>query len=163
MNEYTDDFQTVLENFLITIETATTQLKEISEEKAALSLKEGKWSAKEILGHLIDSASNNHQRFVRGQIQDGLVFQRYNQNQWVSSQQYNEASWPLLIELWGAYNLHLLHIMSRAPEDKRTAPLNKQDLVQIGFQPSDEGRANLEYVMRDYIVHLKHHLKQIFQ
>jgi hypothetical protein len=164
MNEYTDDFQTVLEDFRSTIETAAERLKEISEDKAALPLKEDKWSRKEIAGHLIDSAANNHQRFVRGQFGENLVFQGYNQDQWVSSQKYNEASWSLLIELWRAYNLHLLHVMSHAPEEKRTQLYSQHTLDQIAFRlVSGDKPVNLEYIMRDYIVHLKSHLKQIFQ
>ena len=58
------------------------------------------WSPKEVLGHLIDSAANNHQRFVRAQETDALTVPGYEQNHWVESQGYQEADWPHLIALW---------------------------------------------------------------
>src|SRR5439155_1135928 len=69
-------------------------LRRLSEEEASRTPAPGKWSAKQILGHLIDSASNNHQRFVRAQFTDDLVFPGYEQKAWVSAQRYQEASWP---------------------------------------------------------------------
>ena len=60
----------------------------------------GRWSPREIVGHLIDSASNNHQRFVRAQLDDNLVFAGYAQDRWVEVQRYQEAPWVELVELW---------------------------------------------------------------
>lgn len=151
-----------LEDFRRTIEEATTRLLEISEEASRLPRAEGKWSPKEVIGHLIDSASNNHQRFVRAQFQDDLVFQGYDQEAWVSAQKYNEEPWPLLVELWRSFNLHLLHVMRHVPERARTGQRRKHNLHQIAWKtvPEDEP-ATLEYFMRDYIGHLKNHLGQI--
>jgi hypothetical protein len=162
MNEYTDDFQNVLEDFRETIEVATKRLSEISDEESAKPLSEDKWSAKEIMGHLIDSAANNHGRFVRGQFQNDLIFQGYNQEDWVSSQHYNAASWSLLIELWRAYNFHLLHVMAHSSERARTKLHHNHTLNKTAFKyVSVDEPATLEYIMRDYIVHLKSHLKQV--
>src|SRR4026208_691899 len=82
----------------------------------------GKWSPREIIGHLIDSASNNHQRFVRAQFMDDLVFEGYEQERWVSAQHYNLEPWSMLVGLWKGYNLHLLHVMRHTPERTRTMP-----------------------------------------
>lgn len=162
MNEYTNDFQSVLDDFQETIETAATRLKEISDEESMKPFSEDKWSAKQIVGHLIDSAANNHQRFVRGQFQGNLIFQGYNQDEWVSSQQYNSESWSLLIELWRTYNLHLHHVMANSNERARRQMHHDHTLNKIAFnQVSVDEPATLEYVMRDYIVHLKSHLEQI--
>src|SRR5436190_8113694 len=69
-----------------------------------------RWSKKEVIGHLIDSASNDHQRFVRGQIASGHNFPLYEQEQWVRIQRYQSARWRDLVELWRAYNTHLVHV-----------------------------------------------------
>src|SRR5262245_3901266 len=67
----------------------------------------GKWSIAEVVGHLVDSASNNHQRFVRGRWRDALTFAEYAQDDWVVAQRYQDADWKELLDLWRAYNLHL--------------------------------------------------------
>src|SRR4051812_25420322 len=89
------------------LETSRKKLQAISEEESARPLAQGKWSPKEVLGHLIDSASNNHQRFVRCIIEDGVSLPNYLQDDWVRSQAYREEPWPELVALWGSYNLHL--------------------------------------------------------
>lgn len=73
----------------------------------------GEWSVKEIVGHLIDSASNNHQRFVRLQLADGLVFPDYSpdNNSWVAIQNYQVAHWDDLLTLWRHFNLHLARVI----------------------------------------------------
>jgi hypothetical protein len=162
IDEYTDDFDVVLENFRETIETAAKHLREISDEESAKPVSDDKWSAKEMIGHLIDSAANNHQRFVRGQFQRDLIFQGYNQDDWVSSQRYNDASWSLLIELWRTYNLHLHHVMAHSSKEARTQIHHDHTLNKIAFKMvSVDEPSTLEYIMRDYIVHLKSHLKQV--
>ncbi|MDT5060925.1 MAG: hypothetical protein QOH63_1384 [Acidobacteriota bacterium] len=150
-----------LEDFRQTIEEATARLLLITEAESQIPRAEGKWSAKEIIGHLIDSASNNHQRFVRAQFQDDLVFARYDQDGWVRAQQYNRESWPLLIQLWRSFNLHLLHVMAQIPEHVRKMPHAKHNLHQVAWKTvSEDEPATLDYFMRDYIEHLKHHLRQ---
>ena len=164
MSEYTDEFQAVLEDFRETIEQAAVALREISDEASKRPLSDDKWSAKEVVGHLIDSAANNHQRFVRGQFQNDLIFQGYNQDDWVSSQQYINASWSLLIDLWRTYNLHLLHVMASSSERARRRIHHDHTLNKIAFKTvSVDEPSTLEYIMRDYIVHLKSHLNQIVQ
>jgi hypothetical protein len=120
------------------------------------------WSPAEVLGHLIDSAANNHQRFVRAQFTDDLVFAGYEQNQWVSSQKYSDERWSEVIQLWGAYNLHLLHVVSVIPEDVLTKARSPHTFDKIAFNPVDRNDpATLEYLIRDYVDHLRHHLDQI--
>jgi hypothetical protein len=80
------------------IDAAELALKAISDEASRVSPAPGKWSPREIVGHLIDSASNNHQRFVRAQFQDDLVFSGYDQDRWVAVQRYQEAPWSELID-----------------------------------------------------------------
>jgi len=156
-------YQEFLRDFEATIRTAITRLQEISAEESAKST-DGEWSPKQILGHLIDSAANNHQRFVRGQFTDHLEFPDYEQEQWVSAQQYNDESWPAMIELWRAYNLHLLHVVSVIPEHVRTQQRDKHTLDEIAFNKVQRCTSTtLEYLIRDYLDHLKHHLDQIWR
>ncbi len=81
----------------------------------------GKWSRKEILGHLIDSASNNHQRVVRGQFSSSLVF-GYDQVAWVEANGYRHRAWSELVELWGAMNRHFAAAVEAVPAVKLATP-----------------------------------------
>lgn len=153
----------VIQDFRRTVEEAAARMLSMTEEESARPRGEGKWSAKEVVGHLIDSASNNHQRFVRAQFTDNLVFPRYEQEEWVRAQGYRDEPWPLLVSLWRSFNLHLAHVMERAPEASRLAGRGEHNLHQIGWIRIGENEpATLEYLMRDYIGHLKNHLRQIF-
>jgi DinB superfamily len=156
-------FEQFLADFRATIVDATARLRDISEEQSRRGPLADNWSPSEILGHLVDSAANNHQRFVRAQFTDDLVFPGYEQNGWVSAQKYREESWPDLIQLWSSYNLHLAHLASVIPEDILTKPRARHNLDQIAFNTvSTSEAATLEYLIRDYVVHLRHHLNQIF-
>src|SRR5262245_1775920 len=96
-----------LEDFRQTIEQSAQRLMLLSEDQSRLQATVDKWSPKEIMGHLIDSASNNHQRFVRSQFSNDLVCEGYQQADWVRAQHYLDESWPQLVQLWRHYNLHL--------------------------------------------------------
>jgi hypothetical protein len=123
----------------------------------------GKWSAREIIGHLVDSASNNHQRFVRAQFQDDLVFAGYGQEDWVKAGCYQDAPWDELVTLWRTFNLQIARVMEGVPDSERLRARLPHNLHQIGFVRVPEDRpATLDHLMRDYIVHLEHHLTQIF-
>jgi hypothetical protein len=156
-------YRQFLHDFEQTIQEATARLREISAEESRKS-GGGEWSKREILGHLIDSAANNHQRFVRAQFKDDLVFPGYEQEQWVSSQKYSDEPWPYLIELWCAYNRHLLHVVSVIPEHVLTQQRDKHSLDQIAFKTiAQNAPATLEYLIRDYLDHLQHHLDPIWR
>jgi hypothetical protein len=121
-----------------------------SEEVLAKTAPES-WSKKEILGHLIDSAANNHQRFVRACYHAADGFPPYNQNDWVRIQHYNDADWEMLITLWATYNRHLAYLIERLPQDALSATfdLGKGDPV------------TLEFIVRDYLRHLQHHVNDL--
>lgn len=155
----------VLEDFRRTIEMSAMRLHALddAEVNRARGGAVDAWTPKEIVGHLIDSAANNHGRFVRAQFKDDLVFDGYEQEEWVRAQRYNEESWPLLVELWKHYNLHLLHVMASAPEEQLKRSRAAHSLDKIAWQMVDSAQpATLEYLMTDYIGHLKSHLRQIF-
>lgn len=152
----------VLEDMRSTIEDASVRLLSITELESEARRQTGKWSAKEILGHLIDSAANNHARFVTAQLKDDLVFDGYDQEAWVETERYHQSSWLALVTLWKFYNLHLLHVVSSIPEDKLRQPRRKHSLNSIAWKIVDEGEpTTLEYLIRDYVDHMKHHLQQI--
>ena len=151
-----------LKDFGDTIETASKRLLEISEERSAEPRVEGKWSRKQIIGHLIDSAANNHSRFVRAQFTDELVFPGYEQEAWVDSQQYQNRDWSELVQLWKLYNRHIMHIMKVAPEETRMKLRAKHNLHMIASDKlSPDEPVTLDWFMRDYVDHMKKHLGQI--
>ncbi|HTY36227.1 MAG TPA: DinB family protein [Bacteroidota bacterium] len=133
------------------ITNAAPRLQAISESESAVQPADGKWSKKEILGHLIDSALNNHQRFVRGQFGDELRLPGYEQEQWVKAQAYQEEAWGDLVLLWKMLNLHLLHVGTKIPAGKL------QTTCFIGANPP----VKLEFILTDYVRHLRHHLEQL--
>jgi hypothetical protein len=153
-----------LDEFEQTIADAAVRLNEISDEAATRTPDQSGWSQKQILGHLIDSAANNHQRFVRAHSSNNLVFEGYEQDYWVEVQQYNSEPWQDLIGLWSAYNRHLIHVVSSLPEETLKRVRNEHNLYKISFRPIEKDKpATLEYFVRDYVAHLEHHLVQIFQ
>ena len=123
-------------------------------ESAELKPAPRKWSVKEILGHLTDSAGNNLQRFVRSQeLKNGeeLVLPGYGADHWVDSQNYQSMEWTRAFRLWESANLHVAHVMKQIPEEKLAA------MTRIGsYEP-----ANILWLVTDYVDHQKHHLKKI--
>jgi hypothetical protein len=146
-----------------TVDDAAARLLKLSDAEAKRRPRPGKWSPAEIIGHLIDSASNNHQRFVRAQFQNDLVFPGYDQDAWVASQSYRDAQWDELVTLWKFFNIHIARIMENTPDSVRNSARTKHNLDKLAWQPvSASEPATLDYFMRDYVEHLKHHLGQIF-
>ena len=157
-----NDMAEFLNSFRQTIELGAARLLEIPEEQSAIPRSEDKWSPKEIIGHLIDSASNNHQRFVRAQFTDELIFAGYEQEGWVRVQNYQGESWPELVQLWKLYNQHILHLVSHIPEETRTKLRSKHNLHQIASDAISENEpVTLDFFIRDYLDHMKKHLGQI--
>jgi hypothetical protein len=151
-----------------TLEGAIAELEEalrleptllaIGDAAAAKPRSPGKWSRKEVLGHLLDSAANNHQRFVRAQIpahlQDGaLHLDGYAQDEWVRLQAYAERPWRELVGLWAALNRHVLELLRRVARARLETPchIGSDDPLPLG------------HVMIDYAGHVKHHLAQILE
>ncbi|MFM2267241.1 MAG: hypothetical protein RL757_682 [Bacteroidota bacterium] len=129
-------------------------LLKIAEKAASEKPNPKKWSKKEILGHLIDSAANNQQKFVRMLLatESQIDFVGYAQDDWVAIQGYQTASWRQLVRTWFEYNQHIAHIIEHADPEKlhRTVRIN------------GEGEAwRLDFIMSDYVEHLKHHIRAI--
>jgi hypothetical protein len=155
MNDFITDFDQL-------ITQSATALLALSETDSARRPAPGKWSPKEVIGHLIDSAANNHQRFVRAQFKDDLLFPGYDQDAWVAAQRYQDAPWAALVDLWQAYNRHLARVMAAVPEGVRLRRRDRHALHRIAWQTVPESEpTTLDYFMRDYVAHLTHHLRQI--
>jgi hypothetical protein len=145
------------------VERTTPRLQALTDLDAAEPTGPGKWSRKEILGHLIDSASNNHQRFVRAQFTGDLVFPGYRQEEWVAAQRYADAPWDELIGLWRGYNLHIARVIDLVPDDVAAAPRASHNLDAVAWRPAPKDEpVTLAWFMSDYVDHLEHHLSQIF-
>jgi len=143
--------KTLSAKLLATITAAEAALQKISEMESAKPALPGGWSRKQLLAHLVDSASNNHQRFVRAALQDSLTFPAYEQDAWSRVQCPQEASWPALLALWASYNRYLAHVIAHLPAAKLEVP------CKIG---SGEP-VSLRFLAEDYLRHLRHHLGQI--
>jgi hypothetical protein len=126
-------------------------LEAIGEDGSLKTRGQGTWSRKQTLGHLIDSALNNAQRFVRAQAPGELSFPDYDQPAWVAAGGYQDRPWNDLVTLWAVLNVHLVHVIARIPAGTLSTP------CRIGGSE----RMTLEYVTRDYVRHLRHHLRQI--
>jgi hypothetical protein len=110
-----------------------------------------RWTIAEVIGHLVDSASNNHQRFIRAQEVDALVFPKYQRNSWAEKNDYASAGWESLVELWYHYNLQLARVIINVPDSQLATQCS------IG----DNEPCTLEFLITDYVEHLQHHLKKI--
>jgi hypothetical protein len=132
--------------------SSISTLEAISEEESLTTRGPGTWSRKQILGHLVDSALNNVQRFVRAQQADELDLPDYDQPGWVAASGYQDRPWTDLVSLWAVLNVHLVHVIARVPVPALETPCRIG-----GSQP-----VTLEFIVRDYVRHLRHHLQQIF-
>jgi len=144
------------------IERSLPLLQRLDAATTARKPAPGKWSPREILGHLIDSASNNHQRFVRASFQDDLIFPGYEQDVWVERQRYQDVEWRDLVTLWESFNRHIAHVMRVTPAELRATPRTRHNFHQIAWKTIPESEpATLDYFMHDYVAHMRHHLRQI--
>jgi len=146
------------------LEAAEPALRALPPERTRERPAPGRWSQRELLGHLIDSASNNHQRFVRAADQDDLVFVGYAQDPWVERQGYQDAPWPELVSLWSSFNRHLARVMTRIPAAVRMREHTRHNLDQLAYRPVRAGApVTLQWFLEDYVLHLRHHLEQILE
>ena len=111
-----------------------------------------KWSKKEIIGHLIDSATNNHHRFVRAQFEESPNI-LYNQVLWNNHSYYQQMDGHRLIAFWEMYNRHIIELIRLMPSDQ----LAKE------CRMSDGNNYSISWLFDDYVRHLEHHLKQIIK
>ena len=133
------------------VSSAAGPLEMLDDAEAAVRPSPGEWSKKEVIGHLIDSAANNHQRFVRALHADRLVFPAYEQEQWVACQHHNRIAWEQLLAFWRAYNLHLVHLVLHIPEEK----------IEVPCTIGSDAPVSLGFLVEDYMAHMKLHFEQL--
>ncbi|MET0212585.1 MAG: DinB family protein [Vicinamibacterales bacterium] len=144
------------------VEAAAARMLTIADDVAGKPRAAGKWSRKQIVGHLIDSAVNNQARFVRAQMQQDLVFDGYDQEAWVRVQRYEQQPWVELVRAWQVYNAQVAAIMRTASPAEIDRARSPHNLDRIGFKSLPPGReATLGFLMRDYVDHLQHHVAQV--
>ena len=144
------------------ITQAAPQLNSISLEEFAFKENPGKWSKQEILGHLIDSAYNNHRRFLIATYQDSLVFDGYQQDNWVQLNGYQKRDHNEIIFTWVSANQHLSFLLESIPEEIIFKETTDHNFHVIGMKRPEEGTlSSLGYLIWDYLFHMEHHLAQI--
>lgn len=125
------------------------KIKAIPEPEFSAKPLPAKWSKKEVLGHLIDSAQNNLRRFICSQYETSPPFIAYQQEFWVSSNQYQRAPSEDILQLWRLLNLRIADVLDNMPEANYKKQCNTGSLH------------TLEWLAADYVKHLKHHMNQI--
>ena len=136
------------ERLATVLRKAMPWLMTISESEASVPEREGKWSAKEVIGHLIDSAGNNLGRIVRLQIEAGQSLPGYEQMAWVSLQRYAERDWSEVLALWFALNEHVAWTIRHVEKGR----LGNRGVV--AGEP-----LTLGFLIEDYVAHMEHHLR----
>ena len=151
MSDSSDVRAQIARDLLTAIESEVSKLRALDESQAGAPRAAGKWSAKQVIGHLLDSAFNNHQRFVRAQLGPSLAFPGYAQEVWVAASAYQERPWADLVTLWSEVNRHLAHVIGHI----EPAALGTPCTIGQGAP------VTLRFVAEDYVRHLHHHLAQI--
>ena len=136
-----------------TVDREAANLRRLSERDAGVKPAPKVWSKKEELGHLIDSAANNHIRFVRASFEPEFRGPGYEQDSWVRTHGYQEMPWAEILDFWQRYNHFLAGLVRRIPEDRLTTP------CVIGNSET----VTLRFLIEDYTLHMQHHLDHILQ
>ncbi|WP_414851011.1 DinB family protein [Brevibacillus sp. IT-7CA2] len=128
------------------------QLKALPETSLSTRPAPNKWSSKEILGHLCDSAVNNLFRFINLQIvEEPFSVQKYDQDRWVRLQNYQLASTVDIVQFWIYLNKSIIRVISTTPEEKYSCMCKLPNGNTVTFQ----------WLVSDYLSHMEHHLRQI--
>jgi DinB superfamily len=135
------------------VKQEAANLRRVPEGDAGVKASPAAWSKKEELGHLIDSATNNHVRFVRASIGPEYRGPGYEQDSWVRAHAYQEMPWPEIIDFWERYNHFLVRLVKRIPDDRLRTP------CVIGQSET----VTLQFLIEDYTLHMQHHLDHILQ
>nr|WP_067060756.1 DinB family protein [Mucilaginibacter sp. L294] len=143
MKQTAQKLTAVIDDFL------NLQISQINWENQAAP---GKWTNKQIIGHLIDSAHINLQRFVRCTYEEGFKL-IYLQEEWVTAQHYQAADITGLLKLWELVNRQIVRVLANYPADRTQVKCDNGR-----YEPSFN---TVAFLAEDYIVHMQHHLNQL--
>jgi hypothetical protein len=140
------EFKSKISRLVVLIEDLSMKLLTIDEVQFAFKLSKKQWSKKEILGHLIDSATHNHQRFVRAQCEDNPVIY-YDQDHWCKYNGYQEMPLEVIISMWNSYNVLIITLVKSFTIEALERKSNDKTVATLFIE---------------YVDHLEHHTRQIF-
>jgi len=144
------------------IENGSKRIREIDGETMLVKPSDEKWSKNEILGHLVDSAIINYQRIMLAQLKEDLIFDGYDQVNWVQLNGYRSRNTEEILKIWEAINTHISQVVSTIPESTMNRKTVHHNFDKISMQVLRKGEeSNLHYLIWDYIFHVEHHLAQI--
>lgn len=126
-------------------------LRSLPESRADVPWREGGWTRKQIVGHLLDSATNNRQRFVRASTGGSYSGPSYLQDAWVAAHGYAEQTWSTLLAWWETEHEILMAVVDRIAEDR----LETQCVV------GEDEPVTLRFLIEDYVEHQRWHVKQL--
>ena len=150
------NFSYITDGIAKVIETEERLLNDLSVEVITQRINRQNRTIKQILGHLIDSASNNHQRMVRLQYSKDLLFfpdYRQDNDLWIALQDYQNTDWANLIQLWKFFNLHIIQVIKSVDQ-------TKLDSYWCDFEGT---KVTLKEMIEGYLDHLHLHMKEIHE
>jgi len=138
------------------------ELKNMDDSEMSIKPSTEKWSKKEILGHLIDSAYNNHLRFMRATEKPDLIFPGYDQPKWVRRNNYQNRPTSEIISTWRVVNNHIFELIIGIPDEvmNRKTTRHNFDLICMHYLEREKP-TSLSYLVWDYLDHMEHHIAQI--
>ena len=139
------------DKFCKQIADAEARLRAISEDDSDLPYHSGSWSRKQLLGHLIDSAANNHVRFVGASLQNEYNGPQYDQEGWVRCHHYECVPWTDLVSWWSVLNQMIIRVVRYTAQEQYAVPCFIEGVPVM----------SLEALMEDYLQHMQHHLEQM--
>jgi hypothetical protein len=147
------DFLNITNGILRYIDTWEPKLIDLTEDVISNKRNTQNRTIKQILGHLIDSASNNHQRMIRLQYNENLDFPDYQQDNdlWIALQDYQNANWNTIVQLWKYYNLHMVQVIKSVDQEK----------LNNSWQSFKANTVTLRQMIEGYLVHIELHFKEI--
>lgn len=148
MKNTISELETIVENY-------SARMSSIAEAEFSSKPQPGKWSKKEVVGHLIDSGQNNLRRFICGQYEETPPKIVYQQDFWVAANGYQEYSQENIINLWKLTNGQISAVLKNMPSENY--------LNTVKTDRYSETEKTLEWLAADYVKHMKHHLNQIFE
>ncbi len=150
------------ERILISVKHFNTLLQMYSNDSIPGRIAPEKWSPREIIGHLIDSAINNYRRFLLSAANNTLVFTGYEQTSWVNLVNYEGMEWSEIINLWVHLNKHISRLINNMPLSVLLDKYEVHNLDEVGFNkfPRNES-ASLSQFIEDYLDHIHHHMSQV--